>query len=283
MKRGDFLLEKKQFLTILRDELIARGFTPERAERHVRSLSLTLDADDIQAIEQMNDSAEIALLAEGIANFKGKTAEKKPAEQASDPKDDTASDETADDAGDDDVKVYAGGKAIPDSEPFDEQEEPPTVVVPAQKPESEDAPVPPTPRGKRTFWTVFCCTLPITAVLLALFYLLFGAAFATLCALIAGLFAALIGGVAIGTTVSLVGIIYGIVQLVTAISTAPGLYEIGLGLTVAGCVMLGGILLYNCAIRLIPWLIRKLSVFFRFSRKKLKLLFNKAKEACYKL
>ena len=73
------------------------------------------------------------------------------------------------------------------------------------------------------------------------------------------------------------------VSFFTVSSSAPGLYEIGLGLTVGGIVMLGGILVYNCAIRLVPWLIRLLGDLFRFCTGKLKDLFRMAKEACYKL
>jgi len=104
-----------------------------------------------------------------------------------------------------------------------------------------------------------------------------------LCAVIVLLVAGLIGGAAVGAVVSLVGIVYGIMQLITAASSAPGLYEIGLGITVGGVVMAGGIIVYNIAIRLIPLLIRLLASLFGFCTGKLRTLFQMAKEACYRL
>ncbi len=192
---------------------------------------------------------------------------------------------------DEDIKVYTGGKAAPDPQWFEPEvpKDAPSVPESFDAAETDEPTAPssdkvqPSSRGRAVFWSVFFCTLPITALLFAAYYVLFAVGFTALCALIVGLFAALIGGVAVGTTVSLVGIIYGIVQLFTESSIAPGLYELGLGLTIAGSVMLAGILIYNCAIRFIPWVIRKLGVFFRFSGKKLRQVFKKAKEACYKL
>ena len=43
------------------------------------------------------------------------------------------------------------------------------------------------------------------------------------------------------------------------------------------------ILIYNLAIRVVPKLIRLLGTLFRFCTGKLKELFSRAKEACYKL
>jgi len=138
-------------------------------------------------------------------------------------------------------------------------------------------------KGKRTFWLIFVCALPLTLLLLLAYFGLFGACFAALCALIILLIAGLIGGVAVGAVVSFVGIVYGITQLITAASQAPGLYEIGLGITVGGIVMAGGIIVYNIAIRLIPLLIRLLASLFRLCTGKLRTLYHMAKEACYKL
>ena len=52
---------------------------------------------------------------------------------------------------------------------------------------------------------------------------------------------------------------------------------------VAGIVMLGGILVYNMAIRLVPLLMRLLGSLFHFCTGKLRDLFRRAKEACYTL
>ena len=74
------------------------------------------------------------------------------------------------------------------------------------------------------------------------------------------------------------GIIYGITQL---FSYAPiGLYEIGLGVRVGGFVMLGGIIVYNVAVRLLPYLIRRELDLFTFTSHKCVELYYYVKGAC---
>ncbi len=257
-------MEKEQFLTVLRDELIKRGLAPEAAQRHVRSIGLTLTPDDVKELENLNDPDEISALAEGIAKVKLRAAAKETA--VSQP---PAANTTVISRAKEAVPLHSTSKPahVPGRAAYDEEE-----PFPADS-----------SRGRTVFWLIFFVTLPLSLLFLALYVGVFGVMFGALCAVIVLLVAGLIGGVAAGAAVSLVGIIYGITQLITASSSAPGLYEIGLGLTIAGIVMLGGILVYNCAIRLIPYLIRLLGVLFRFCAAKLKQLFKMAKEACYKL
>ncbi len=248
-------MEKDLFLTILRDELIKRGLTPEVAQRHVRSISLTLTAEDVKAIEHIDDPADIEALAEGIASLKLRTSEKK-----AEPKTE-------------DLPPVSVAKR-----PTAEKKRPAPVYI-----EDEEAIVTTPLHTSTKSRLLFVCTIPLFLLLLALYLGVFALGFATLLGIIVLLVAVLIGGVAAGAAVSLVGIIYGITQLLTATSMAPGLYEIGLGLAIAGAVMLGGILVYNCAIRLVPKLIRLLGKLFKLCAKKLKQLFKTAKEALYKL
>ena len=56
-----------------------------------------------------------------------------------------------------------------------------------------------------------------------------------------------------------------------------------MGVIIAGVVMFGGILLYNIAVRLLPFLIRMLWRLFCFCLKKLRVLFNYVKRECAKL
>ena len=131
------------------------------------------------------------------------------------------------------------------------------------------------------FWVLFFISLPITLSLSLAVVVLFGAVWGGLIALIVASIAALIGGVAVGTALSLVGIIYGITQL---FSTLPvGLYEIGIGVVIAGLVMFGGILVYNIAVRFLPFLMRLIGRLFRYLFNKLKTLFNHLRRECAKL
>ncbi len=159
----------------------------------------------------------------------------------------------------------------PDSVPDEEMEGPrlPDYI------EEEPAP------NSRMFWILFAASLPLTIPLalagLALFVILWGA----LAALIIGSVAALVAVAAGGTALSLVGIIYGVIQLFN--SFPVGLYEIGLGVTVAGAVMFVGILLYNFAIRLMPWVIRQTARLLRYLIRRLRVLFNFLRRECAKL
>lgn len=284
-------MKKEEFLAILRDELIQRGLAPELAQRHVRSIALTLSPEDVTEIESMQDPEEIAILAEGIMNVKNRSA-KKAAETQPAPEiaEEIAADasEITDDADeeelyapDDDVKIATGHGTVPPAE-YEEAivEDDEYGHFIDDEPEAE---IPTDGRGRTIFWTVLICTLPISAALLALYFGLFGLMFAALGAIVILLVGGLIGGTAVGSAVSLIGIIYGITQLITVTSSAPGLYEIGLGMSVGGAVIFIGILLYNCAVRLIPWLFHLICSLFRLWTGKLRTLFQKAKEACYRL
>ncbi|MGI6742398.1 MAG: hypothetical protein ACOX4O_01925 [Eubacteriales bacterium] len=112
-------------------------------------------------------------------------------------------------------------------------------------------------RGSALFWVLFIAALPLTALIYLTVFMVFGALFAVVAALIVVLIALLIADVAVGTAISLVGIIYGITQL---FSTVPiGLYELGLGLLAGGVCMFSAIIIYNIAIRFLPFTLKKLT------------------------
>lgn len=138
-----------------------------------------------------------------------------------------------------------------------------------------------TTRGMLTFWTGLFLTLPITLALAVVLFGAFGALFAGLAGLIVGLIVVLIAVAACGAGVSLVGIVFGITQLFSFLSA--GIYEIGLGIMVAGAVLLVSILLYNIAIRFLPWVIARLADLLGFVCGKLKNLFFVVRRECYKL
>ncbi|MBE6671408.1 MAG: hypothetical protein E7593_04305 [Ruminococcaceae bacterium] len=76
-----------------------------------------------------------------------------------------------------------------------------------------------------------------------------------------------------GIIFSLIPIGYGVYMSFSAISI--GLYEIGIGLTAVGIVMLSCILMYNYVKRLLPYLLTKSKVLFKFCVKMAKLYFFK--------
>ncbi len=134
------------------------------------------------------------------------------------------------------------------------------------------------PRNRIIFWCVFALLSPVIAILLLFVLALFAAVFLGMAVMVAGCIAALVGVVGIGTGVSLFGLIYGTTQLFSALSA--GLYEIGVAISVAGASLFLGILLYNTAIRLMPFLMRYLYIFFCFVMKKAYQLFQFIRREC---
>lgn len=131
------------------------------------------------------------------------------------------------------------------------------------------------------FWVLFGVSLPVTIPLALCAIALFIAVWGGLAALIAGSIAALIVTAAGGTALSLIGIIYGITKLFSVMPV--GLYEIGLGVLVGGCVMFTGILLYNFAVRLLPRVIKLVAQFFRYLYGQFIVLFVFLRKECAKL
>ena len=140
----------------------------------------------------------------------------------------------------------------------------------------DDIPIPNTV----LFWSVFAISLPVTLPVLTVVFSLFAAAFVSCAALIVALVVSIVAIVIAGTGVSLVGIIYGVTQTFEALPI--GLFEIGFGIIIAGCSMLAGILIYNLAVRLLPFVMRYLTILFKFTLRKIRGLFRLAKRECAK-
>ncbi len=132
--------------------------------------------------------------------------------------------------------------------------------------------------SERNFWVIFFCCIPLLFLLGAVLLSVFAAVFFGLIALIIVLVAMLAIAVAAGSAVALVGIGYGLITIMTNIPV--GLYELGMGVFVAGMTMLVGVLIYNAAIRFVPWIMRKLRVLFKFIIKKLGVLAEYLKGVC---
>lgn len=114
---------------------------------------------------------------------------------------------------------------------------------------------------------LLCAAVPLGAVLCVAAVAVFLGLIFLLAAAAIGFVAALIAIVGVGCSVALIGIIYGAYKIVTGV-VPVGLYEIGLGITVGSVASLIGILMYNIAIRLIPFLMKKLAELVGFGLRK---------------
>lgn len=105
-------------------------------------------------------------------------------------------------------------------------------------------------------------TIPIAvALILTAFVVYLGFWVALALAMIACI-AVLVVFVTVFALISIVGIVYGVVELITG-NMPVGLFEIGLGVMVGAAVMFIGILVYNFAVRFIPFIMKLLARLFR--------------------
>lgn len=117
-------------------------------------------------------------------------------------------------------------------------------------------------------------------------------AFASLGALVtlyfalAAIIVAIIGAILIavlgGGLTSIVALLYGATQIMQE-PRYIGIHEIGFALIVIGSTILISVLLYNTAVRLIPWILSKASTIFKWLVSAVKRLADKAKKGCEKL
>lgn len=86
--------------------------------------------------------------------------------------------------------------------------------------------------------------------------------------------------VAVGSLVALVAVIYGVSQLFIVMPV--GMFELGLGVAAIGVTMFVGILMYNIAVRLLPFLLRQFIHFQSVFKGFLQDLYYYVKGECYR-
>lgn len=266
-------MELNFFMKELESALVKRGIPNETALKHVSNLRRTFTNDDLSEIEAIQSNEEIEQLADSISVIlnKNKKVSASPRIQQ-EVRQAEAQPASARDLRPEKIVIKPKQKPIPTKSLYD-----------YEKNDYFEYSVEPTPstKGMLIFWIGLFLTLPITIGLLAVIFGAFAAVFVGLAALIVVGVALLIGLVAAGAGVSLIGIIFGITQLFSFVSA--GIYEIGLGVMVAGAVLFVSVLIYNFSIRFVPWLITLVGNFLGFVCRKLKSLFFVIRRECYKL
>lgn len=85
-----------------------------------------------------------------------------------------------------------------------------------------------------------------------------------------------------GSLTSLVALLYGATQIMQE-PRYVGIHEIGLALIIIGATVLISVLLYNIAVRLIPWVLSKAALIFKLLFTGVKRLAEKVRKGCEKL
>lgn len=121
--------------------------------------------------------------------------------------------------------------------------------------------------------------LPVLALLLAYAVLALGL-IVLMPILMAAFVLGLVVWVAAGSLVALVAVIYGVSQLFIVVPI--GMFELGLGVAAIGITMFVGILMYNIAVRLLPFLLRQFIRFQSVFKGFLQDLYYYVKGECYR-
>ena len=245
-------------------ERYLNSLTPEEYEKETENIDVDLIAENIYELIKKRSMKPVVVpeKIENIEKFKTEIPEDNEDIFSDMDFDNSQEIKSVTDLPDNNAKLipveYEQVKKIPPPIDFDNLEEVPIEEMPQIK-------------GTPAFWAIFFLTLPITIpIIIAIFAVLFSV-IAAMAVTIVGLIGALIGIVAAGSALSLIGIVYGVTQTFTTLPI--GLYEIGLGILIGGIAMFAGILVYNFAVRFLPFAIKNVLVFIKFVIKKIKYLF----------
>lgn len=136
-----------------------------------------------------------------------------------------------------------------------------------------------TKKSNWLFYVFAVILVPIVAVIGAILFAIVLTLWLALAVVSTLLIVAVFGISAVGALFSLLGIIYGLIELVGG--NIPGaMFEIGLALTVGSIVLFVGIIIYNVAVRFVPFIIKKLGVLLVLIFKSFGKAFRKFKKLC---
>ena len=170
-------------------------------------------------------------------------------------------------------------KVSPEVEHAEATQETDFGITPEPPVTYDEAPV--TARSKLMLVLITILTSPLWLIAGILFFAPFAVILALEVAVTAVFIGLLAGGSAAGAAASLTGIVYGVIVSFTTPSI--GVYEIGFGVIMIGITMIFGILSYNGAVRLMPWVFKKTGILFRFTWSKVKPLILAYKRRCESL
>lgn len=279
-------MDLQNYFTGLGDALIAGGMPPEQSTAYCKRLSDSLSSLDPASREQKLASyGSPEDLAKRVLSIAEKQKDKTNTPEETEPKPNPSLEHT--------VNIDSGKhaavpmtKAIPVV--HTNEEEKTTVIKPnpelqatkkkldpvkEEPPKEEPQKKPLSKRGMQVFWWSAGLSSPITLflafALASAFAFLYAALIFAAVAMIVALTITVIGGILL----ALICLGYGIVKMMPGTDAFfIGLYEFGLGMIVVGGTVTFSILEYNGATVLVPYTIKKLTVFLKFTIRQIKRL-----------
>ncbi len=246
-------MELNDFMSALTESLKKRGIPDDVIRAHMTRLLPSLSEEDLAEIAAFRSAEDFTDISDCTAAALAQTVK---------------------------VEIPESGNGTPHaSEKPDHSAERSKTGHSVKKEKMPEIPI--TEEGKKRFILISALTSPLWAIAAVLYALLWIAAFAVEALSVAAAVCASIGVFAAGCAASVSGIIYGIFIMMS--EKAIGIYEIGFGIIVAGASLLGGVLLYNFAIRFMPFAIKKTAEFFMFCLGRVRVLLHEFKRRCFEV
>ena len=292
-------MNRQEFIDTLRQKLTEEGFPATYVEKQCAILTDNLNAlPEDQAAQYINPRNVDILVRKFIAHDGNliQSATEQTAPEAAPQAEATAPAETdavteapaaaesADEsAASEAVTEDAPAEPAPEAAPAEDT--PPPAPITAPRSSKRRVPVAEyTPCDKPlllTFLLTLICA-PTLILFLTTAFGLFAGIFLALAASIFVIVIAIIGIVALGSVVSLASLLYGATQILSS-PRYVGFHEIGFGLIVAGVTMGSSILLYNLAIRWIPFISQQMGKLFKLFFQKIVSFAKNAVKGCEQL
>lgn len=284
-------MDLQKYFAALGEALKAGGMSEAQSAAYCKRLSATLENTDPALLEQKLASYGSAEdLAKRVLAIASKSKEDS-AEQTDEAKPNPGLEHTINvDAGRHTVPAMTKTVPIVHTSEEDKPSHPKPDLQATQKkldpikeePVAEEKPKKPiSKRGMQIFWWSAGLSSPITLFLAGhlagAFLFVYGALIFAAVALIVALTVTVIGGILL--TIICMG--YGIVKMLPGTDAFfIGLYEFGLGMITVGGTIIFSILEYNGATVLVPYTIKKLTVFLKFTIRQIKKLIIRLYDRC---
>ena len=289
-------MNRQEFIDSLRQRLTEEGFPSTYIDRQCDILAENLSALDQDTADQYTTARNIDIIVRKLLTQDGNLIEEAKSAQAETPAEPEANDSAA--------EADSPSEASESDEPAQESASDESAE-PAPQAESESTDKAPTPSAKvsaprtakraapvaeykpcdkpllLTFLLALICA-PTLILFLTTAFGLFAGIFLSLAASIFVIVIAIIGIVGVGSVVSLASLLYGATQILSS-PRYVGFHEIGFGLIVAGATMASSILLYNLAIRWIPFISEQMGKLFKLFFRKLISFAKNAVKGCEQL
>ncbi len=291
-------MTKQQFLEAFQNALAAENASPDFVSEQTALISGKIEALSDEEFAKRASEENIALLVRSAMEeylSRTKHSAPKPAEDAAEEEDtDIVSAPTITVEATKRIDTVPDTSEVEDIQSADKNDDIVTVdmtpIVSGKKKADSD---------KESFWkslikkaeertpSLLFTILTVLAFPLLLFaaFIVLGAIFSiyfALAALVIAIVAAIVAVVCGGGLTSLVALLYGATQIMQE-PRYVGMHEIGFALIVIGATILISVLLYNLSIKLIPWVLSKASVIFKFIIVHVKRLAEKARKGCENL